>query len=379
MGTRVALITITSAAFSGIAAGRSMRVRNAGCSGAWPCIWLELAGFASLAVSCARGILVLACFARRAQAASWPRIFSTTYPVCYGCPSWRRGCLLHGTQAALATLALYFAAGNSLHMVALSPSYPDVQTQSPTTTSSAASLGGSDCRSRPLRPRRHVDESGAIFSSSLASSPHSCTSARTVSVLPFGLGLFPEILTDNFVLTTLGKRCHRFQSGSMAVGSELRALQRGAQEEILQDRGDANGKGRGALRRLFIIGLVITTATILVGIGSKSDDETLIEWGTDVAEVGRALWPCLAPPPAHARGVGPLRSQQCGTCAGVGSLARRSGELCQQRAICGRGRPGEHRQWQWSGGWGRGQKKGCWCSQYGISSSRGTVESRNEY
>ncbi len=144
--------------------------------------------------------------------------------------------------------------------------------------------------------------------------------------------------------------------------SELRA--RGAQEEILLDRGDANGKGRGALRRLCIIGLVITTATILVGIGSKRDDETLMQWGTDVAEVGRVLWPCLVSPHAPVQGLSPLRSKQCGTCAGVGCLARRSGELCQQRAICGRERPrtGEHRQRGWSRGGGRGQKQGCWCS-----------------
>lgn len=165
----------------------------------------------------------------------------------------------------------------------------------------------------------------------------------------------------------------------MAVGSEMRAMPRGAKEEILEDRGDANGKGRGALRRLFIIGLVIITATILVGIGSKSDDETLIEWGADVAEVGRVLWPCIAPPPVPARGVSPLRSQPCGTCAGVGCLAGWSGKLCQQRATCGRGSPGEHRQrgWIWDSGYGH--KQGCWCSQYGISRSRGTFESRNEF
>ena len=60
----------------------------------------------------------------------------------------------------------------------------------------------------------------------------------------------------------------------------------GTQDEILQDKGDANGKGRGALRRVLIAGLVFATATILVGVSTKSDDETLVEWGTDVAEVG---------------------------------------------------------------------------------------------
>ena len=162
MGTRVA--HITSAVLSGIAAGRSMRVRSAGCAGAWPCIWLELAGFASLAVSCARGILVLACFARCAQAASWPRISSITYAVCYGCLSWRRGCLLHGTQAALATLALYFAAGNSLHMVALSPSYPDVQIQLPKAGLPAGDVEfeGHDVHVQELRPSEYVPLAHAL-------------------------------------------------------------------------------------------------------------------------------------------------------------------------------------------------------------------------
>ena len=73
-------------------------------------------------------------------------------------------CCGHGTQAALATLALYFAAGNSLHMVALSPSYPDVQTQLPKAELPAGDVEfeGHDVHVQELRPSEYVPLAHAL-------------------------------------------------------------------------------------------------------------------------------------------------------------------------------------------------------------------------
>jgi hypothetical protein len=70
MGTRVA--HIAHAVCFGIAPGRRMRIVSALCALAGPIIRLELAGFASLAGTGTRGILVLACLARRARASVRP-------------------------------------------------------------------------------------------------------------------------------------------------------------------------------------------------------------------------------------------------------------------------------------------------------------------
>ncbi len=73
-------------------------------------------------------------------------------------------CCGHGTQAALATLALYFAAGHSLQMVALSPSYPDVQTQLPKAELPAGDVEfeGHDVHVQELRPSEYVPLAHAL-------------------------------------------------------------------------------------------------------------------------------------------------------------------------------------------------------------------------
>ena len=55
--------------------------------------------------------------------------------------------------------------------------------------------------------------------------------------------------------------------------------------DVLRDDGDSNGKGRGALRKVWFVGLLAISATILVGVATKENGETLMEWGSDVAEV----------------------------------------------------------------------------------------------
>jgi hypothetical protein len=53
----------------------------------------------------------------------------------------------------------------------------------------------------------------------------------------------------------------------------------------MRDDGDSNGKVRGALRKVWFVGLVVISATILVGVVTKENDETWMEWVSDVVEV----------------------------------------------------------------------------------------------
>jgi hypothetical protein len=59
----------------------------------------------------------------------------------------------------------------------------------------------------------------------------------------------------------------------------------------MRDDGDSNGKGRGALRKVWFVGLLAISATILVGVATKENGETLMEWGSDVAEVRSFYFP----------------------------------------------------------------------------------------
>ena len=61
--------------------------------------------------------------------------------------------------------------------------------------------------------------------------------------------------------------------------------------DVMRDDGDSNGKGRGALRKVWFVGLLAISATILVGVATKENGETLMEWGSDVAEVRSFYFP----------------------------------------------------------------------------------------
>lgn len=71
-------------------------------------------------------------------------------------------------------------------------------------------------------------------------------------------------------------------------GGVERSAERGEDSLLPSDAGDTNGKGKGALRRVLVVGIVVVCATILVGISTKEDGETWNEWSSDVAEAASA-------------------------------------------------------------------------------------------
>ena len=61
------------------------------------------------------------------------------------------------------------------------------------------------------------------------------------------------------------------------------------------DNGDFNGKGRGTLRKVWFVGLLVISVTILIGVATKEKDETMMEWGSDVAEMLLFFSPSFVP------------------------------------------------------------------------------------
>ena len=124
--------------------------------------------------------------------------------------------------------------------------------------------------------------------------------------------------------------------------------------DVIRDDGDSNGKGRGALRKVWFVGLLAISATILIGVATKENGETLMEWGSDVAEVCCFYFPpsflllVLAPQMhacAHFVSFSFLVLASSGTCAyivsfepcvftGLCCLYIRTRELRQQKPNC---------------------------------------------
>ena len=70
---------------------------------------------------------------------------------------------------------------------------------------------------------------------------------------------------------------------------------------LSSDSGDLNGKGKGALRRVLIVGMVVVCATILIGISTKAEGETWNEWeAASAASIAAQLSSYVRPPHLHA-------------------------------------------------------------------------------